>query len=610
MLMYERLEVRYQGHTKFVATDREAKPLTIFVDCLKGLEAGADVRITISSFHSTNRQWTLVDPYVDNGEGRVVLGHGLANDWTDMTRGGDGPAGGGLIGRPINEQYLCTVQVIKALSPGAQLVFPFGIVPSQHAAITGRLQVRVRRPGSEDFERVGDPIALENVSGAPTKLEGRISSAPDGEGKRRLVVFATDDALNPIIDYRGQVSLSATGRLEGLPETADIAAEGRALVEGIRLKDNGPVRISVVDEARNMEATSGPIRERAERAHYFGGIHFHTRLSVDGDRDPREAYAYARDYLNLDVVAMTDHAPIGPGWDECLAVNEEFYEPGRFVTIPAWESSNAYGHANLYLRTPQSDGGSWHWNPDVCPSEVAWNNDVIMVPHHPNCGQPMDFEPGCHRPVMGKGFYWSCYQWQYPNSRGRLVEIVQGRGNFEADALDDYWGISLGGQGASVQDAFERGWRLGFVAGTDNHQGHPTQQPGRYVGLTCFRANDLTREEIWQAMDRRDTYATSGVPIVCDFSVNGVRSGAEKTVKRGEKVHFAARLHGTAPIEVVEIISGGACVWQSKPDSWDVELNGVELPAMECSAAYYYLRLRQADGHRAWLSPVWLDAEM
>ena len=54
---------------------------------------------------------------------------------------------------------------------------------------------------------------------------------------------------------------------------------------------------------------------------------------------------------------MTDHAPIGSGWQECLAGNEEFYDPGRFVTIPAWESSNAYGHANLFLRTPDVDGG-------------------------------------------------------------------------------------------------------------------------------------------------------------------------------------------------------------------------------------------------------------
>ena len=39
------------------------------------------------------------DPFVEGGEGVVVLGHGLACDWTDMTRAGDALVGGGLVGR-------------------------------------------------------------------------------------------------------------------------------------------------------------------------------------------------------------------------------------------------------------------------------------------------------------------------------------------------------------------------------------------------------------------------------------------------------------------------------------------------------------------------------
>ena len=144
--MYDQLEIHYEGQTEFVATDQQRKSLRLFVACPAGLEAGADVRVSISAFHSFSRKWTLEDPFVEGGEGVVVIGHGLARDWTDMTRGGDGPAGGGLVGRPINELYLCTIQVTKALSAGARLVFPFGVVPSPHADISGDLQVRVRRP--------------------------------------------------------------------------------------------------------------------------------------------------------------------------------------------------------------------------------------------------------------------------------------------------------------------------------------------------------------------------------------------------------------------------------------------------------------------------------
>ena len=607
--MYEQLEIHSEGQTELVATDQEPKPFRLFVTCPAGLEAGADVRVTVSSFHTHSPRWTLADPFVEKGEGVVVIGHGLpGGDWTDLTRGGDGPAGGGLVGRPLNEVYLCTVQVTGSLSPGARLVFPFGISPSPHADVSGALQVRVRRPEAELFEKVGDPIPLLNAPGPLTRLEGRISAAGDAEGKRRVVIFGTDDNLNPIPSYRGKVAVQADGAVAGLPAGVEIGADGRGVVEGVEVQGDRPVRIEVSDPERGLEARGGPAHAAGERGHYFGGIHFHTRLSVDGDREPRAAYAYARDHLNLDVVAMTDHAPIGPGWAECLAVNEEFNEPGRFVTIPAWESSNAYGHANLYLRTPEVDGGTWHWKPELCPSEVTWDRDVVMVPHHPNCGQPIEY--GRHREVMGKSFYWSQYHWEFPNERARLVEIVQGRGNFEADALDDYWGIRSGGMGASVQDAFARGWRLGFVAGTDNHQGHPTQHPGGYVGMTCFRAAELTREAVWQAMEERWTYATSGVPIVCDYAVNGVRSGAEGVLAEGEReVHFSASLHGTAPIERVEIISGGRCVWRDAPGAWDVEIDGASLPAPEGTGSCYYLRLRQQDGHRAWLSPVWLDRE-
>ena len=603
--MNNSLRLDCKGQTEFIATNRSPQPLKVMLECPQGLAAGSDVRVCISSFHSLTSEWSFEGMAVEGGDGRVVLGHGLPSSWTEKTQGGIGPAGGGLVGRPVGEVYLCTAQVTRDLVPGSRLVFSFGAVASTFAAVEGALSVKVREPVSTSFELVGEAIPLRNAAGDPVRLEARL--AADAEGKGRLVVFATDELLNPVADYRGEVELRVDGEVEGLAGAVEVGEEGRGVVDGIELAGQGLVRIEVRHVTRDWTAKTGPLRRTAtgEKRHFFGDIHFHTRLSVDGDRDPSGAYTYARDYLNLDVVAMADHAPIGPGWEECLAVNEAFYEPGRFATLPAWESSNAYGHANIYLRTPEVDGGPWYWNPDVCPSEVAWDEDVVLVPHHPSAGQ--SFEKGKHREVLSKGIYWTQYDWSVANERARVVEIVQGRGNFEADALDDYWGIRMGGKGASVQDALARGHRLGFVGGTDNHKGHSTQGEGSYVGMTCFRAAELTREAIWQAMDRRLTYATSGMPIVCDFSVNGTDAGGEVALGRDEAVHFAARLHGTAPLEVVEVISGGRCVWREEPGVWDVELEDIELPAPEGAWAYYYLRLRQEDGHRAWLSPVWLD---
>ena len=85
--MYEQLEIHYEGQTEFVATDQQRTPLRLFVTCPAGLEAGADVRVSISTFHSYSRKWTLADPFVEGGEGVVVIGHGLPRDWTDMDAG-------------------------------------------------------------------------------------------------------------------------------------------------------------------------------------------------------------------------------------------------------------------------------------------------------------------------------------------------------------------------------------------------------------------------------------------------------------------------------------------------------------------------------------------
>ena len=600
------MRVTHEGTTQFVATDREPKPLTITLECPEGLPAGTDVRLCCGSFHSHTPEWRLEGIDVE-GDGRVALGHGLPSSWHEKTQGGIGPAGGGLIGRPVGEVYLSTVQVGRALSAGTRLHFRLRAVGSRHAAVQGALRVKVREPSSEAFVQVGDDIPLGNVAGPPTRLEAHVTA--DARDGGRLIVFATDDLWNPVPAYRGSLDLAAEGPVDGLPERIEAGEDGRAVVEGVSVTGSRPARIEVVDAATGQSARSAPLVAPAPAAalHLFGGIHFHTRLSVDGDRDPRQAYAYARDILGLDLVAMADHAPVGAGWEECLAVNEEFDEPGRFVTIPAWESSNAYGHANVYLRTPEVDAGPWLWNPDVSPQEMVLPDNAILVPHHTSAGQ--DFERGRHRELLSQGIYWTNYDWSTPNPRARVLEIVQARGCFEADEQDAAWGISLAGRSSSARDALARGYRLGFVAGSDNHQGHPTRKERGYVGLTCIRAEARTREAVWQAMDARRTYATSGVPIVCDFAVSGHPAGAEAVLPAGETVHFDARLHGTAPIATVEIISAGRCVWRSQPGVWDVELSGVELPAPDGASAYYYLRLRQADGHRAWLSPVWLDRE-
>ena len=467
--------------------------------------------------------------------------------------------------------------------------------------------MRIRRQGAEAFDTVGEPVLLRNLPGEATRLELR-PSQPDAEGRFRVSAFATDDFGNPVTDYAGTIQLDGEGAEDVPPEVEIKAADrGGILIDIAAAADEPPLRVHARDDVRGLEATSGPVVGRPqEQGVYFGGLHFHTDLSIDGDRDLSDAYAYARDTLNLDVIAVTDHAPLGVDWEETVRINERFLDEGRFVTIPAWESSNALGHANVYLRTPASTGHPGMWRPETSPSDNPWPDDAIVIPHHSSVNHPVHAKED-YWENLAREEYWGSYDWSVASERVRLVEMVQLRGSMETDRRDDYWGVGAASDVSSVRVALRGGHRVGFVAGTDNHLGFPVQTAGEYIGLTAFLAAELTRDAVWSAMDQRRTYATSGMPIVCDYAVNGEQMGGQLQLERGQPLRFDATLHGTAQIEIVEVVSNGVTVWQAHPGEWDVELKDVPLTTAVSTSAYYYLRLRQVDGHRAWLSPVWID---
>lgn len=597
--MLDSLGVVYHGPTDFITTDLEPQAVRMSLSCPNGLPVAAEVRLSITGFRAfTDGGWELDRVEVTGGEGRIVVGHGLPLHFRELVWPGISPGGGQLVGGDHRRIQMCTLIVTKALGPSTGIDFSMKVVGPRHARIYPTLELSARLQGDTSFTQIGEPVILNTRPGEPERLELRTKPYLV-DGNVQGVLFATDKFGNPVPAYRSNVNLPASAAMIE-------KAPGNYALTVPSVASHMPIRIELNDTGINLNATSPVIIPGPGANHYFGAIHFHTDYSVDGDGKLEDAYSYARDWLNLDVVAVTDHAPLGYQWEQTLRINEDFYDPRKFVTIPAWESSTAYGHANIYLKSSKTDADPGNWDPARNPSEMTWPEDALVIPHHTNAGED-PFSREQYAQALSDGLYWTIYDWTVPNHRVRLVEIVQGRGDFEADTVDPTWDIKQGNRGASIQDAFRLGWRLGFVAGTDNHQAYPTHLNGQYTGMTCFLASELTRESVWESMNQRRTYATTGVQIVCDFMVNGLPVGSEGTRTGTDGVWFSAHLHGTAPIERVEIISNGSVIWESRPDALDVELNQEELPSPGDASAYYYLRLRQSDGHRAWLSPVWLD---
>lgn len=309
-----------------------------------------------------------------------------------------------------------------------------------------------------------------------------------------------------------------------------------------------------------------------------------------------ECYGYAREIAMLDFMALTDQgASLTGAWEMCQAKVREFNEPGKFVTFKGYEAGAPCGHRNVIYSTdeiePPLDAKRFsNFHPQVLYDYYRERRDAILIPHHVKTWTDWTYHDPELEPVME---VYSCW------------------GQSEWPGLD-LWGK---GQtpGAGAQEAFRRGYRMGMMASSDNHVG----MPGRSYfgdrqahtpfkgGLCAVWAPDLTRQSLFDAIRRRHCYGTTGARIIVRFDVDGRVMGSAFR-PAGQTVLATIEVHGTDEIRSAEIVAPGGTVHQlaMARGGTDRIRETVELQA---GAPYYYLRLTQADGERAWTSPVFLD---
>src|SRR5262249_14405544 len=130
-------------------------------------------------------------------------------------------------------------------------------------------------------------------------------------------------------------------------------------------------------------------------------------------------------------------------------------------------------------------------------AQLAGRDDVMLIPHIG--GRYADIV-GFHDPALEP-----------------VVEIYSDWGRFE-------W---------LLEDAIRQGYKVGVVANSDGHKGRPgaalpgAWTLGAYGGLTCVRAEPLTREAVFDAIKARRCYGvTAAQRIHIELAVNGLPMGA------------------------------------------------------------------------------------
>ncbi len=391
-----------------------------------------------------------------------------------------------------------------------------------------------------DYDGTGAwvPAAMASVRilGDEAALINAVAPSVVAVGEPFAVRLRVEDQYwNPARFGGGAFRVSLNGKPMGEIRVPPGQYLGR--LDGMRIDAEGGYRMEVASVDGRFACRTNPIlveRSPAQRI-WWGELHGHSGWEEGTGSVPRY-YEYARDVAFLDFGSLTGHDLFlsRPGWEEIRRETGKANRPGSFVAYMGYEWTQTYdkgGHHNVFFKTDKGRYVSYRAapRPNLLYEKLRAIDqlaNVLIIPHAHEAGD-----------------------WNFNDPElERLVEIYSMHGSFE------YFGRRYLG----------RRHRVGLVAASDDHTGHPGYSPASTAtrnGLAAVYAARLDRDGIWSAMKARATYATSNAtrPVVRVAIAGGEVGGAVAT---GSTPSIRVRALGTAPIDHIDVIHNGEIAYR------------------------------------------------
>ena len=516
----------------------------------------------------------------------------------------------------VRHGRLMTATLIHGTIPsGTGIHFSYTNTYAPYVAETETVWIRVKGVAPD-----ADPIL--RVTPGPGEYTRMIvpSSAKPGEPFDVLIVSLDKFDNCSSTEYKNETLQLHTG--EAIVENLNFRGSIRIPVS---LKTDGLYRFQMGNTISNAIRIG-----RESQGPYWGDIHIHTKLSLDAQgTDP---YAYARDVSGLDFASVTDHwTSLGEkGYDQLLQWAEEANVSDQFITLFADERNPEilHGDHNMYFldKTHFLKYAAKPGNEPFCVPEATEESlraldpsKVMIVPHHtglswrnlPENGRGRAIDLDVHddyglRPVME--IYSHHGQSELYNPQHILSYEFNRMRNPERRS-----NASVSGGPYYAQDYWMRGRRMGVIASSDEHSGQGGRKHG---GLTAVWVDQLSREAIFNAIQNRQCYATTGERILIDFEVDGIPMGSSGNRQKGQILKIKLNVLGTDLLIRVEILRhrfGMDTAFMTilsespRPETMDISYEVEEVCNVNCM---YYARITQQPLEwpgMAWTSPVWID---
>ena len=466
------------------------------------------------------------------------------------------------------------------------------------------------------------PTTEINISAQP-QLKSIWLSAPSTvqpSSPFALKVALLDYRGNPVPQLNAQINLVDASLAIGDANHSFLPSDGGWHDFEVQLEDEGVHRIEIQDGQGNRY-TSPPIWVSAthESQLFWGDIHVHhgwTTWTDDGERIDHN-HRYGRDVMGLDIVSESMKArgiEIEPDllWSELQDNCRQYSEDGEYLALLGFEwigdpaaaancgdNSCSQGHHNIYYKN--CDGALGDLDPDIIDGlegeKGLWTwlrQQALPYTSIPHAMQYTRFDYDARDP-----------------SHQSIAEIYSEWG-------DNSVNLSTAGSTAQMLSA---GLRLGWIGGSDNHDGwmgNPESVKNTPSGLAAFWSTALNHDRIFESIQNRQSFATTGHRPILDFHLMDL----EQKIPMGSaylpaqpRIHI--RYHGTAPLESLRLYAldespnaAREVLWEAQAADLDIveqlyfdELR--DLPTQQGLALWF--EAIQSDGEKAWSSPIWLS---